>query len=285
MLTPQGLELTAEEAELYARHKPYGFCLFRKNIDNPDQLKKLCTDLKNAVGDDCVIAVDQEGGRVARLRGPHWAEFPAAAAMTDVYQTYFDIGSMLSDCGIAMDFAPCLDVVPTGVRCDAIGDRCFSPDPTVCGNKGIEACKGLFDAGVIPVIKHMPGHGRAVEDSHYFLPVVKASEDDLMRDLESFRVVCDALDADKFHGMTAHVLYDLLDKESPATLSNKIIKNTIRGAIGFQGLLFSDDLAMKALDRYGDVVTRVRLALDAGCDIALPCHTSLDDSLAILESL
>jgi beta-N-acetylhexosaminidase len=301
MLTPQDSVLSDAEVGLYREHKPFGFCLFSKHCENPDQLKKLCADLKKAVGDDCVIAIDQEGGRVARMRGPHWPEFPAAANMNDVYQTYFEIGTMLADHGITMNFAPCLDVVPHGARCDAIGDRCFSPDPKECGEKGIEACLGMIDAGVTPVIKHMPGHGRAEEDSHYFLPVVKANEKELQNDLKPFQSVCrhpelvsgsDALDSGLrrndtflFCGMTAHILFDKLDKEDPVTLSNTIIKNKIRNDIGFQGLLFSDDLAMKALDRYGDIVDRVRLALDAGCDVALPCHTTLDDSRKILESL
>ena len=285
MLTPQGATLSAEEMVLYNDHQPFGFCLFGKHCENPDQLQTLCDDLRDAAGDDCVIAIDQEGGRVARMREPIWQNFPAAADMDDVYQTYFDLGSMLADAGITMNFAPCLDVVPMGGQCDAIGDRCFSSNPEMCGQKGIDACRGLIDAGVMPVIKHMPGHGRAVEDSHFFLPHVNAPEVDLLNDLKSFQAVT-AWDKDMMvGGMTAHVLYDAWDNEHPATLSNKIIKDIIRGAIGFNGLLFSDDLAMKALDKYGDVVTRVKLSLESGCDIALPCHTTLAESRKILESL
>jgi beta-N-acetylhexosaminidase len=285
MLTPQGAVLTAEEMVLYSDHQPFGFCLFGNHCENPDQLRALCDDLRDAAGETCVIAIDQEGGRVARMREPHWQNFPAAADMDDVYQTYFDLGLMLVDHGITMNFAPCLDVVPTGGQCDAIGNRCFSSDPDACGQKGIDACRGLIDAGITPVIKHMPGHGRAIEDSHFFLPHVNAPEADLVNDLKSFQAVTAWDNNGHVGGMTAHVLYDVWDNEHPATLSNTIIKNIIRDRIEFKGLLFSDDLAMKALDRYGDVVTRVKLSLEAGCDVALPCHTSLSDSRKILESL
>lgn len=285
ILTPFGAELTPQEFELFTLHKPYGFILFGKHCQSRKQVQKLCADLRLCAGDDCAISIDQEGGRVARMREPMWRNHPPAAQMDDVYDTYKDLGAMLFADGINLNYAPCLDVVPMGDRCDAIGDRCFSSDVDECGVKGLDACRGLIDSGVVPVIKHMPGHGRAEEDSHYFLPVVKASESELMNNLKSFQAVCHALDSNQFHGMTAHVLYEVWDKENPATLSKKIIKNIIRDTIGFKGLLFSDDLAMKALDRYGDVVKRVHLALEAGCDIAVPCHTTLDESRAILESL
>ena len=280
MLTPLGAVLMDEEFALYSLHKPYGFCLFGKHCETPEQLKKLCTDLRSCAGDDVVIAIDQEGGRVARMREPEWTNFPAAANMGDVYQTYFDLGAMLRDNGITMNFAPCLDVVPTHGKCDAIGDRCFSSDPKITGEKGADAIRGLLDAGITPVIKHMPGHGRAEEDSHYFLPVVKASAGELAQDLIPFKRT-----ANNKHGMTCHVIYEAWDTNHPATLSKIVIQKIIRDEIGFKGLLFSDDLAMKALDRYGDMVARVKLCLDAGCDIALPCHTTLHESRAILESL
>ena len=283
MLTPQGAELSPEEADLYSKHKPYGFILFAKHCETPAQVQKLCADLKAAAGEDCVIAVDQEGGRVARMRGPHWPEFKPAADMDDVYQTYLELGGMLKENGFDMDFAPCLDVVPMGGRSDAIGDRCFSSDPKTVGDKGIQSLKGLSDRDVTPVIKHMPGHGRAEEDSHYFLPVVKATAEELKDDLKPFQMaVQSGLD---ICGMTCHVIYEAWDKDHPATLSQTVIGDIIRGDIGFKGLLFSDDLAMKALARYGDMPTRIQLCLDAGCDIALPCHTTLEESKVILESL
>lgn len=282
ILTPQGTELSPQEADLYAHHKPYGFILFRKHCETPQQLQKLIADLKATAGDDCVISVDQEGGRVARLRAPHWPEFPAAANMDDVYQTYLELGDMLYQNGINTNFAPCLDVVPEGGQSDAIGDRCFFHDAAIVGQKGIEAVQAIISAGLIPVIKHMPGHGRAIEDSHYHLPVVKASESELLKDLEAFKIVVD--ERLSICGMTAHVIFKCWDADKPATLSKTIITDIIRGEIGFQGLLFSDDLAMKALDSYGDMITRVHMALAAGCDIAVPCHTNFDESLEILES-
>jgi beta-N-acetylhexosaminidase len=147
----------------------------------------------------------------------------------------------------------------------------------------VDACKGLIDAGLIPVIKHMPGHGRAHEDSHYHLPVVKAPEAELLKDLESFKIaIRSGLD---IAGMTCHVIYECWDKDKPATLSELIIQDIIRGEIGFKGLLFSDDLIMKALDCYGGMIDRVHASLAAGCDIAVPCHTSMDQTKKILESL
>lgn len=280
MITPQGAELSPEERAIYTQHRPYGFILFGRHCENPQQLKKLCADLKSTVGEECVIAIDQEGGRVARMREPEWPNFPAAAQMQDVYKTYSDLGAMLRSHGLTMNFAPCLDVVPQGGRADAIGDRCFSSDPHHCGQKGAACIQALSDQGIMPVIKHMPGHGRAVEDTHYFLPVVKASEQELQDDLMPFQ-----MNADNKFGMTCHVIYEVWDRDHPATLSKTVIEQVIRGQIGFKGILFSDDLAMKALDRYGDIVTRVRLCLEAGCDIALPCNTTLKESEEILASL
>ena len=283
ILTPLGPILTQEEAELFSLHKPYGFILFKKHCETPEQVKKLAADLRASAGENCIISVDQEGGRVARMRQPLWPEFPAPADMDDVYKTYYQIGTMLKTQGFNLDFAPCLDIVPDGGKCDAIGDRCFSSDPEICGQKGIDACRGLLDAGLTPVIKHMPGHGRAEEDSHFHLPVVKAKEADLINDMMAFKKVVDSgLDV---NGMTAHVLYECWDRDYPATLSKKIIGEIIRGEIGFKGLLFSDDLVMKALDSYGDIIARVHMALNAGCDVAVPCHTTLHEAKAILESL
>ena len=282
ILTPLGTELAPEEAELYAKYRPYGFILFGKHCENPEQVKKLIADLRAATGDDCVISVDQEGGRVARMREPLWPNFHAPADMDDVYKNYYQIGTMLKTEGFNVNYAPCLDVVPEDGKCDAIGDRCFSPDPEICGQKGIDACQGLLDAGIRPVIKHMPGHGRAHEDSHFHLPVVKASETELLNDIETFKAaVQSGLD---IAGMTAHVIYECWDKDNPATLSKTIIRDIIRGEIGFKGLLFSDVLIMKALDSRGDMINRVHEALNAGCNIAVPCHTTLEQSRAILES-
>jgi beta-N-acetylhexosaminidase len=283
VLTPLRAVLSEQEKDLFSLHKPYGFILFGKHCETPVQLQKLCSDLRACAGDDCIISIDQEGGRVARMRAPAWKNFPPAANMDDAYQTYFDLGKMLSDNGINTNFAPCLDVVADGDQCDAIGDRCFSPDPIICGKKGVQSCRGLLDKIVTPVIKHMPGHGRAVEDSHFFLPTVKASAKELDRDLLPFQHV--AQSGLNVAGMTCHVIYQAWDAHHPATLSKTVIHDIIRGEIGFKGTLYSDDLAMKALGRYGDIVKRVELCLGAGCDVALPCHTTLDETKRILESL
>ena len=283
IITPLDSVLTEAEADLFSKHRPYGFILFGKHCENPDQVKALVKALKDSAGNDCIISIDQEGGRVARMREPQWQNFPTAADMNDPYETYKQLGTMLKDEGIDVNFAPCLDVVPQGCRADAIGDRCFSSDPEICGLKGVDACRGLLDSGIVPVIKHMPGHGRAVEDSHYHLPVVNALQKDLLKDLEAFKTIVKS--GLPVAGMTCHVIYECWDKYNPATLSKTVINDIIRDEIGFTGLLFSDDLVMKALDSYGDMITRVHSSLNAGCDVAMPCHTTLDQTQIILESL
>ena len=246
-------------------------------MDTPDQVRALVDELRSTVGsDDAPVLIDQEGGRVARLRPPHWPEFPPAgrfgelalcdreAAADAVRLNARCIGGMVRSLGITVDCLPLLDLRQEGAH-DIIGDRAYAEDPEIVALLGRASCEGLMQAGVLPVIKHMPGHGRARTDTHETLPVVDAAHRALSdTDFRPFRAL-----ADMPLGMTAHIVYSALDPSAPATTSAAVISGVIRGEIGFQGLLFTDDLGMKALG--GPFDARARAALNAGCDLVLHC--------------
>ena len=280
-----GLELSADEAELFQRHPPAGVILFRRNIRDPEQLGRLTASLRRILPEVAVIAVDQEGGRVARLRPPHWREHPAAAALGELFArdvtaglhaawlTGVLIGMECARAGFDMVCAPVLDLRHPG-RHDVIGDRAFSAEPAKVTALGSVLAEGLLSAGILPVVKHVPGHGHATVDSHVALPVVPAGAD-LMPDMQPF-----ATAKDLPWMMTAHVVYPEWDAALPATLSPTVIQDVIRGRIGFDGVLVSDDLAMGALT--GAPASRVQAALAAGCDIALYCSGDIQANAAIL---
>jgi beta-N-acetylhexosaminidase len=272
-----GPALSDAERGLYRRLPPAGFILFRRNCEEPRQVADLTRDLRALLADRSVpVLIDQEGGRVMRLGPPHWPVLPAAARIGDLAgrapkkgleaarRLGEAIGGELSAVGIDVDCAPCLDLArPETTR--AIGDRAFAADPSLVGRLGRAFMAGLSSAGVAPVIKHLPGHGRARVDSHHELPVVEAGLDELSAsDLVPFRMC-----ADSPFAMTAHLVYTGLDPERPATLSPMVIRDVIRGAIGFRGILISDDLGMSALT--GDIGSRAARAVAAGCDLALEC--------------
>ncbi len=274
----QGAELTADERALFRAHNPLGFILFGRNVVNPAQVKALVAALRESVGRaDAPVLIDQEGGRVARLRPPHWRAAPPAGKIgalvaregLEVACEAARINSRLlanelTALGIDVDCAPVADV-PVPDAHDIIGDRAYAADPFMVGKMARAAAQGLLDGGVLPVVKHIPGHGRARADSHEELPVVEDSRSALERsDFAPFRVL-----ADMPWAMTAHVLYTSLDRDNPATTSRKVIAEIIRGYIGFEGVLVSDDLSMKALK--GDLPSRGRAALEAGCDVLLHC--------------
>ena len=272
-----GTDLADDEARFFAAADPLGFILFARNCDHPAQVKALTDALRQSVGrDDAPILIDQEGGRVRRLRPPHWRDVPAparfghlygrdaAAAVEAVRINARLIAAELVDLGIDVDCLPVLDL-PTDGAHQAIGDRAFSGDPTIAIPLGEAALAGLADYGVTGVIKHMPGQGRARVDSHHDLPVVEAGLDALAaHDLAPFRALSETA-----WGMTGHVLYPAIDAGLPATLSPRVIETVIRGAIGFDGLLLTDDLNMSALS--GALEDRAAAAVAAGCDIALHC--------------
>jgi beta-N-acetylhexosaminidase len=269
-------------AELRALN-PLGIILFARNIEAPDQLAALTAAARAALGrDDAPVLIDQEGGRVARLKGEHFRHPPPArtfGALWDVdsktalraaFLNARLIAHELAALGIDVDCAPVCDVPGEGMH-EAIGDRAFHPDPHVVAALARATARGLLAGGVQPVMKHMPGQGRARADSHLELPVVDAGADALARDAIPFRALAD----DVPWGMTAHVLYPALDPANCATLSARIIAEAVRQRIGFHGVLVSDDLRMKALT--GTIAVRAGAALAAGCDLALECAPGPED--------
>lgn len=264
-----GTELTEDERAFLAKEKPYGVILFARNVSNPAQVKALVADIKAAVDHPyAAILIDQEGGRVARLRPPHWRKYPSAAelaASSDperaVYISARLMAAELQALGINQDCAPVADVLAP--ECHAIiGNRAFGDEASVVAKLARAQAQGLIHSGVLPIVKHIPGHGRATADSHETLPVVKAELAELeISDFVPFKALNDMPLA-----MTAHVTYTALDPNACATES-KIVVNYIRHEIGFDGLLMSDDLSMKALG--GTLTDRTQRALAAGCDLVL----------------
>ncbi|MDO8606096.1 MAG: beta-N-acetylhexosaminidase [Phaeospirillum sp.] len=285
------LALSDEEHRFFARVNPLGFILFARNIEGPEQVRSLVAALRASVGRaDAPVLIDQEGGRVQRLRQPHWRKAPPGesfarlaerdmVAATEALRLNFRlIGRELADLGIDVDCAPVLDVPVAGAH-GVIGDRAYGRTPATVGQLAGQVIEGLLDEGVLPVIKHIPGHGRAMVDSHLALPVVEAS----LAELE-------AQDFPPFHqlrhapwAMTAHVVYTALDASRPATTSAKVIAEVIRGAIGFDGVLVSDDLSMKALG--GGFEDRTTDSLAAGCDVVLHCNGEMVEMQAIAAAV
>lgn len=290
ILGVSGPALTADEAALFRAQAPAGAILFGRNVVEPAQLARLIDDLRAVLPRDAVLMVDQEGGRVARLRPPHWAAHPAvgviaalhardpAAAERAAWLQGAAIGTECRAAGFDVVAAPVLDLAIPG-QDKVVGDRSFGGDPAVVARLGLAMARGLQAGGVIPVAKHAPGHGRATVDSHASLPRVVASGPAWSADIAPFHALAGLLPC----MMTAHILYEGLDDAHPATQSRRVIQSVIREAIGFHGLLFSDDLAMHALS--GTPLDRARRALDAGCDIALFCPGDAAGNCAILEAL
>ncbi|MXO66496.1 beta-N-acetylhexosaminidase [Altericroceibacterium endophyticum] len=277
-----GLTLNDDERAFFKESDPAGYVLFARNIENRQQLRALTDDLRAVHGrDDLLISIDQEGGRVARMKPPEWDAFPSGAVFADLYDLApasaieaarvnaqmlaFD----LAEAGINVDYLPLLDVRQPGAH-DVIGDRALGGSPMQVAALGRAILDGLASGGVTGCIKHIPGHGRAGADSHKELPVVDAARDELAIDFEPFRTLNHAP-----IGMSAHVLYTALDSDRPATLSPTIITDIIRGEIGFDGLLLTDDVDMEALS--GTVPERAAAALAAGCDIVLNCWAKMAD--------
>ena len=281
-----GPVLLAEEAALFRAFPPAGVILFSRNIQDPPRLAALITALRQVLPADAELMVDQEGGRVARLRPPHWLAHPAAATLGRLFETdpaaalrtAWLTGALIGcDCrsaGFTIAASPVLDITVAGAH-DVIGDRAFARHPVVVARLGRAVANGILAAGVLPIAKHAPGHGRARVDSHFVLPEV--TENDLAADIRPF-----ALNADLPWMMTAHIVYTALDPHLPATLSATLIETIIRRQIGFEGVLVTDDLAMKALS--GSPAALAVQALAAGCDIALYCSGDLAATEALLRA-
>jgi len=275
-----GPALTAEEAALLARLPPAGVILFRRNVETPAQLRALTDAVRDLLGPEAPILVDQEGGRVARLRPPFWPEFPPAASFEHgpaeaARAAAGAMGAMALAAGIDTICAPVLDLRLAGMHA-VIGDRAFSADPAEVARLGRAWAEGLLAAGCAPIMKHIPGHGRALADSHLDLPVVAAPAEALADDLAPFQALAGTIP----WAMTAHIVYPAWDDHLCATLSPRIIGGIIRGEVGFDGVLVSDDLTMKALA--GEACDLAEAALAAGCDLVLHCSGVFAETAALL---
>ncbi len=274
-----GLVLRDDEAALLAKFLPAGIILFSRNIAAPAQLAALMASLRRVLPPGAILLVDQEGGRVARLKAPHWPGMPPAAELKTEAAAFahgLALGKLVKTAGFTMTAAPVLDLRIAGAS-DVIGDRAISADPSVVARLGGKIAEGIAAAGITPVMKHIPGHGRALVDSHAGLPRITAGTD-LTADFAPF-IANNTLP----WAMTAHIVYEDYDAHNPATLSAKVIAEVIRHKIGFTGILVSDDLAMGALS--GTPASRAQAALAAGCDVALYCPGDMAENLEILQAL
>lgn len=278
-----GTDLTPDEARFLGRVRPCGLILFARNCRTPDQVRKLVGDARSAIGsDDVLVLIDQEGGRVRRLMPPHWRELPPASAFARLFEEDPDQAEQaarlvarltaadLRDLGINANCVPVLDL-PTPDSHEIIGDRAYGTTPAAVARLGRAVAEGHLAGGVLPIIKHMPGHGRAKADSHLELPIVTASRAELSAtDFAPFRALRDMPAA-----MTAHVVFSAIDPNAPASTSEFATREVMRGEIGFDGLLMSDDLSMKALS--GSMKARAEAVIRAGSDVVLHCNGRLDE--------
>jgi beta-N-acetylhexosaminidase len=286
----EGAALNAEERAFFRDARPAGYILFARNIVDRAQLRALTDSLRDLEGNDQVpILIDQEGGRVARMRPPEWQAFPAGEAFDRLYQVAPSsaieaarvnaraLALMLAECGVNVDCLPMLDVRQPGAD-DIVGDRALGSEPMQVASLGKAILDGLGSAGVLGVIKHIPGHGRALADSHKELPVVRDDEEALSIDMEPFERLRDAP-----MGMTSHLLYTAWDAERPASQSPFVINEIIRGRIGFDGFLMSDDIGMEALA--GDHGQRAAACVAAGCDVALHCDGKMANMVHVAAAV
>ena len=285
-----GLVLSEEERAFFAAVEPAGYILFRRNIQTRAQVRALTDSMRALAGrDDLAILIDQEGGPVARMRPPEWPAFPAGPVFDRLYEAApmsaiqaaranaQALGLMLSEVGVTVNCAPLLDVAQPDTT-PAIATRAYGSEPMRVAALGRATLEGLAAGGVIGVVKHMPGHGRARVDSHHLLPLVTASEGELEVDLEPFRTLNQAV-----MGMTSHIVFDCWDPGTPATLSPVVIEDVVRRRIGFDGLLMTDDMDMKALS--GSAPDKAAAAIAAGCDVVLDCWARMDEMRSVAERL
>jgi beta-N-acetylhexosaminidase len=283
-----GERLSGFEHDFFSAADPVGFILFRRNCRSPEQVRELVVALRDSVKrDDAPVLIDQEGGRVTRLRPPHWRLYPSAGRLASLPDPLAErlarlsarlIADDLARLGITVDCLPVLDVPVPGAD-PVIGDRAYGSEPGRVASLGRAVCEGLLEGSVLPVIKHIPGHGRACVDSHDACPVVETGHDELSRsDFAPFHAL-----AGMPWAMTAHIVYSVIDAAAPATLSRRVVAEVIRAEIGFDGVLVSDDLSMRALG--GEIGERARLALAAGCDITLHCNGARDEMEDIVAAV
>jgi beta-N-acetylhexosaminidase len=285
-----GTELSASERAFFRDARPWGLILFRRNISTPEQVRQLIEEARSALGWSAPVLIDQEGGRVQRLGPPHWPAYPPGAAYGALCDRNSEMGlnaarlgarlvaADLVALGIDVDCLPIADV-PVAEADAVIGDRAYGTTPRKVASVAMAIAQGLADGGVLPVLKHIPGHGRATADSHAKLPVVSASRAELdATDFAAFRPLA-ALPL----GMTAHVVYTAIDPVAPATVSGIIVRDVIRDSIGFSGLLMSDDISMGALS--GTIGERSSAAIAAGCDVVLHCNGAMAEMEAVAAAV
>lgn len=281
-----GPSLTADERAFFKEADPAGYILFARNCETRDQMRALTDDLREIHGRErLIVSIDQEGGRVARMKPPEWPKYPAGEAFAKLYEiapasaieaarvNAEAMARELAVVGVTVDYHAPFDVRRPETD-DVIGDRALGSEPMQVAALGRAVLDGMTQAGVVGCLKHMPGHGRATCDTHKQLPTVTASEEELETDIEPFRTL-----SSHPLGMSAHIVFSAWDAQQPATLSKKVIDKVIRGRIGFDGLLLSDDIDMEALD--GTIPDRGAAALAAGCDIILNCWAKMDDQQEI----
>jgi beta-N-acetylhexosaminidase len=285
-----GTTLTPAERAFLRESEPWGLIVFKRNIDTPSQVLALASSFRDCLGRNAPVLVDQEGGRVQRLAPPHWPAYPAGAAYGRVYDRDPALGRKaayqgarliaadLIAVGIDVDCLPIADVPVPGAN-SVIGDRAYGDTPEKVAALSRAVADGLLAGGVLPVLKHIPGHGRATADSHHGLPVVETDDATLERtDFAAFRPLNDLP-----LGMTAHVVYTAIDPIAPATTSVTLVRDVIRGRLGFRGLLMSDDISMGALS--GSIEARSRAAIAAGCDVVLHCNGELPEMQAVASAV
>lgn len=285
-----GPDLTADERAFFRDADPLGFILFARNVDTPERTHRLVDELRSSVARHAPVLIDQEGGRVARLRPPHWRKAPPARLLGELYARDPERGleatslnsrllaADVASIGVDVDCLPVLDIAFPETHA-AIGNRAYADQPETVAALGRAAAEGLLAEGVMPVIKHMPGHGRATVDSHESLPRITASLAELERtDFMPFKLL-----ADLPWAMTGHLLFDAVDPANAITVSARGVQEIIRGHVGFDGMLLSDDLSMQALG--GSLADRAERCLAAGCDIALHCNGRMDEMTAIANRI
>ncbi len=285
-----GTTMTPDERAFLHEREPWGFIIFQRNIDTPAQVRRLTASVRDAVGRDAPVLVDQEGGRVQRLGPPHWPTYPPGAAYGRCYDrnaaegiraAYLGarlIAADLAAVGVDVDCLPIADVPVAGAN-SVIGDRAYGETAEKVALLGRAVADGLLAGGVLPVLKHIPGHGRATADSHGALPIVETDRETLRTtDFAAFRPLSDLP-----LGMTAHIVYTAIDPIAPATTSVTLVRDVIRDWLGFRGLLMSDDISMGALS--GSIEERSRAAIAAGCDVVLHCNGELDEMRAVASAV
>jgi beta-N-acetylhexosaminidase len=285
-----GTTMTPDERAFLREREPWGFIIFQRNIETPAQVRRLTASVRDAVGREAPVLVDQEGGRVQRLGPPHWPPYPPGADYGRLYDrnaaegiraAYLGarlIAADLAGVGVDVDCLPIADVPVAGAN-SVIGDRAYGESAEKVALLGRAVADGLLAGGVLPVLKHIPGHGRATADSHGALPIVETDRETLRTtDFAAFRPLCDLP-----LGMTAHIVYTAIDPIAPATTSVTLVQDVIRDWLGFRGLLMSDDISMGALS--GSIEERSRAAIAAGCDVVLHCNGELDEMRAVASAV